>query len=30
MDGDAWHAAGAYPDRCAEAALKFLAAQNKQ
>lgn len=28
LDGDAWHAAGAYPDRCAEAALKFLTEQN--
>ena len=24
LDGDAWHAAGAYPDRCAQAALEFL------
>jgi len=24
IDGDAWHAAGAYPDRCAQAALEFL------
>lgn len=24
LDGDAWHAAGAYPDRCAEAALQFI------
>ena len=27
LEGDAWHAAGAYPDRCAQAALKFLEAQ---
>ncbi len=27
LDGDAWHAAGAYPDRCAQAALEFLAEQ---
>jgi pimeloyl-ACP methyl ester carboxylesterase len=27
MDGDAWHAAGAYPDACAKATLEFLAAQ---
>ena len=30
MEGDAWHAAGAYPDRCAEASLKFLAEQAQQ
>ncbi len=24
LDGDAWHAAGAYPHRCAEAAMAFL------
>jgi len=24
IDGDAWHAAGAYPDRCAEETLKFI------
>lgn len=24
IDGDAWHAAGAYPDRCAKAAAEFL------
>lgn len=24
IDGDAWHAAAAYPDRCAEDALRFL------
>ncbi|MGA0023439.1 MAG: alpha/beta fold hydrolase [Burkholderiales bacterium] len=24
LDGDAWHAAGAYPDRCAQATLEFL------
>ena len=24
LEGDAWHAAGAYPDRCAKAALEFL------
>ena len=27
IDGDAWHAAGAYPDVCASAAIKFLARQ---
>lgn len=27
LDGDAWHAAGAYPDRCSQAALKFLDSQ---
>ena len=27
LEGDAWHAAGAYPDRCAEAALKFIGEQ---
>ena len=26
-EGDAWHTADAYPDRCAEAALQFIAAQ---
>ena len=25
MEGDAWHAAGAYPDACARAAAEFLA-----
>jgi 3-oxoadipate enol-lactonase len=25
IEGDAWHAAGAYPDRCAQAAAEFLA-----
>jgi hypothetical protein len=25
IEGDAWHAAGAYPDVCAEAAAAFLA-----
>lgn len=25
IEGDAWHAAGAYPDRCAQAAAVFLA-----
>jgi pimeloyl-ACP methyl ester carboxylesterase len=25
IDGDAWHAAGAYPDICAQAAVEFLA-----
>ena len=25
IEGDAWHAAGAYPDRCAQAAAAFLA-----
>ncbi len=25
LEGDAWHAAGAYPDRCARAAMEFLA-----
>ena len=24
LEGDAWHAAGAYPDRCAEAAREFI------
>lgn len=24
IEGDAWHAAGAYPDRCAQSALRFL------
>ncbi|MGZ5119800.1 MAG: alpha/beta fold hydrolase [Burkholderiales bacterium] len=24
IEGDAWHAAGAYPDRCAEETLKFV------
>jgi len=24
MEGDAWHAAGAYPDACAKATLEFL------
>ena len=28
LEGDAWHAAGAYPDRCAQATLKFLAEQH--
>ena len=28
LEGDAWHAAGAYPDRCAEAALEFIASQH--
>jgi 3-oxoadipate enol-lactonase len=27
LEGDAWHAAGAYPDRCAQAALEFLEEQ---
>lgn len=27
LDGDAWHAAGAYPDRCARATLDFIAQQ---
>ena len=26
IEGDAWHAAGAYPDRCAEETLKFIGA----
>jgi len=26
LEGDAWHAAGAYPDRCAQATLSFLEA----
>jgi pimeloyl-ACP methyl ester carboxylesterase len=30
LEGDAWHAAGAYPDRCAQAAMEFLAEQNGQ
>lgn len=25
LEGDAWHAAGAYPDRCAQATMEFLA-----
>ena len=24
IEGDAWHAAGAYPDRCGKAAAEFL------
>ena len=24
IEGDAWHAAGAYPDRCAEETLEFI------
>lgn len=28
LEGDAWHAAGAYPDRCAALALDFLAEQS--
>jgi hypothetical protein len=24
IEGDAWHAAAAYPDKCAEAAINFL------
>ncbi len=27
LEGDAWHAAGAYPDRCAQEAVKFIVAQ---
>jgi len=27
LEGDAWHAAGAYPDRCAQAAIEFLSEQ---
>ncbi len=27
LEGDAWHAAGAYPDRCAEASLEFIRGQ---
>ncbi len=27
LEGDAWHAAGAYPDRCAQAALDFIGRQ---
>ena len=27
IEGDAWHAAGAYPDACAEETLKFIDAQ---
>jgi len=26
VEGDAWHAAGAYPDRCAQEAVRFIAA----
>ena len=26
IEGDAWHAAGAYPDQCAQAALEFIEA----
>lgn len=29
IDGDAWHAAGAYPDVCAKATADFLARNNK-
>ena len=28
LEGDAWHAAGAYPDRCAQAALEFIETQS--
>ena len=28
MEGDAWHAAGAYPDRCAQEARAFIDAHN--
>jgi 3-oxoadipate enol-lactonase len=24
VEGDAWHAAGAYPDRCAQATVAFM------
>jgi pimeloyl-ACP methyl ester carboxylesterase len=27
LEGDAWHAAGAYPDACARAALEFIGEQ---
>jgi len=27
FEGDAWHAAGAYPDRCAQEAARFIAAR---
>jgi 3-oxoadipate enol-lactonase len=30
LPGDAWHAAGAYPDRCAKAALNFITAKTPQ
>lgn len=30
LEGDAWHAAGAYPDRCAQAAAQFIESQNIQ
>ena len=30
LEGDAWHAAGAYPDRCAQAALEFIEAHGAQ
>jgi 3-oxoadipate enol-lactonase len=30
LEGDAWHAAGAYPDRCAQAAVDFLAQYHGQ
>jgi pimeloyl-ACP methyl ester carboxylesterase len=26
LEGDAWHAAGAYPDACAQASLEFIEA----
>ena len=30
LEGDAWHAAGAYPDLCAQAALEFIDGQRAQ
>lgn len=29
LEGDAWHAAGAYPDRCAQEALRFIDAHRQ-
>ena len=29
LEGDAWHAAGAYPDRCAQEAVQFIENKNK-
>ena len=30
LEGDAWHAAGAYPDRCAQATLDFIGKQESR
>lgn len=30
LEGDAWHAAGAYPDRCAQATLEFIGKQESR